>query len=59
MASKLEAIQNQSESRFSKIEAELINLIPGVEKRIGEVERRVEEEEISSQTSVAERRKIE
>jgi len=59
MASKLEAIQNQSESRFSKIEAELINLILGVEKRIGEVERRVEEEEISSQTSVAERRKIE
>jgi len=59
MASKLEAIQNQSESRFSKIEAELINLILGVEKRIGEVERRVEEEEISSQTSMAERRKIE
>ena len=33
MASKLEAIQNQSESRFSKIEDGLINLIPGVEKK--------------------------
>ena len=59
MASKLEVIQNHSESRFSKIEDELINLIPGVEKRISEVERRVEEEEISSHISVAELRKIE
>ncbi|ORY12056.1 hypothetical protein LY90DRAFT_637107 [Neocallimastix californiae] len=54
----IEQMQNQSEMRFAKIEAELSNFIPAVDQRFGEVERRVEEEESSSQASVLELQKV-
>ena len=37
-AAMIEQIQNQSEMRFAKIEAELSNFIPAVDQRFGEVE---------------------
>ena len=57
-AAMIEQMQNQSEMRFAKIEAELSNFIPAVDQRFGEVERRVEEEESSSQASVLELQKV-
>jgi len=57
-AAMIEQMQNQSEMRFAKIEAELSNFIPAVDQRFGEVERRVDEEETSSQTSVLELQKV-
>jgi len=59
MVSRLEQMQTQSENRFVKIEAELSSFIPTVDQRFGEVEKRVDEEETSSQASVAEIRKVE
>jgi len=53
-AAMIEQMQNQSEMRFAKIEAELSNFIPAVDQRFREVERRVDEEESSSQASVLE-----
>ncbi|ORY20200.1 hypothetical protein LY90DRAFT_634010 [Neocallimastix californiae] len=57
-AAMIEQMQNQSEMKFAKIEAELSNFIPAVDQRFGEVERRVEEEESSSQASVLELQKV-
>ncbi|KAG4100932.1 hypothetical protein H8356DRAFT_1034704 [Neocallimastix lanati (nom. inval.)] len=57
-AAMIEQMQNQSEMRFAKIEAELSNFIPAVDQRFGEVERRVEDEESSSQASVLELQKV-
>jgi len=57
-AAMIEQMQNQSEMRFAKIEAELSNFIPAVDQRFGEVERRVDEEETSSQASVLELQKV-
>ncbi|KAG4083478.1 hypothetical protein H8356DRAFT_1017464, partial [Neocallimastix lanati (nom. inval.)] len=57
-AAMIEQMQNQSEMRFAKIEAELSNFIPAVDQRFGEVERRVENEESSSQASVLELQKV-
>ena len=57
-AAMIEQIQTQSETRFARIEAELSNFIPAVEQRFGEVERRVVEEETSSQASVLELQKV-
>ncbi|KAG4084155.1 hypothetical protein H8356DRAFT_1378220, partial [Neocallimastix lanati (nom. inval.)] len=57
-AAMIEQMQNQSEMRFAKIEAELSNFIPAVDQRFGEVERRVKEEESSSQASVLELQKV-
>jgi len=54
----IEQIQTQSETRFARIEAELSSFIPAVEQRFGEVEKRVVEEETSSQASVLELQKI-
>ena len=53
-AAMIEQMQTQSEIGFAKIEAELSNFIPAVDQRFGEVERRVVEEETSSQASVVE-----
>ncbi|ORY08494.1 hypothetical protein LY90DRAFT_519023 [Neocallimastix californiae] len=50
--STIEQMQTQSEVRFAEIEAELSQFIPAVDQRFGEVERRVDEEETSSQASV-------
>ena len=55
----IEQMQTQNEMRFAKIEAELSNFIPAVDQRFGEVERRVDEEETSSQASVLELQKVE
>ena len=57
-AAIIEQMQTQSEMRFAKIEAELSNFIPAVDQRFGEVERRVDEEETSSQASVLELQKV-
>ena len=54
----IEQMQTQNEMRFAKIEAELSNFIPAVDQRFGEVERRVDEEETSSQASVLELQKV-
>ena len=59
MVSRMQMMQTQSDHRFTKIEAELSNFIPFVDQRFGEVERRVVEEETSSQASVIELRKVE
>ncbi|KAG4101390.1 hypothetical protein H8356DRAFT_932983 [Neocallimastix lanati (nom. inval.)] len=56
-AAMIEQMQNQSEMRFAKIEAELSNFIPAVDQRFGEVERRVDEEETSSQASLSDETK--
>jgi len=57
-AAMIEQMQTQSEMRFSKIEAEHSNFITAVDQRFGEVERRVDEEEMSSQASVLELQKV-
>jgi len=41
-------MQNQSENRFIKIEVELINFIPAVDKWFGKGEQRVIEDETSN-----------
>jgi len=51
-------MQTKSEVRFSKIEAELSHFIPAVNQQFGEVEKRVDEEETSSQASVLELQKV-
>ncbi|ORY17880.1 hypothetical protein LY90DRAFT_517511 [Neocallimastix californiae] len=58
MVLRLKEIQTQSETRFAKIEAELSSFIPAGNQRFSEVERRVVEEENSSQASVSELRKV-
>ena len=59
IVSRLEETQTQSETRLAKIEAELSSFILAVAQLFGEVERRVVEEETSSQASVIELRKVE
>jgi len=57
-AAMIEQMQTQSEVRFAKIEAELSHFIPAVDQRFGEVEKRVDEEETSSQANVLELQKV-
>ena len=58
IAAMIEQMQTQSEVRFAKIEAEFNQFITAVDQRFGEVERRVDEEETSSQASVLELQKV-
>ena len=58
IAAMIEQMQTQSEVRFAKIEAEFNQFITAVDQRFGEVDRRVDEEETSSQASVLELQKV-
>jgi len=58
IAAMIGQMQTQSEVRFAKIEAEFNQFITAVDQRFGEVERRVDEEETSSQASVLELQKV-
>ena len=58
MVSRLEEMQRQNDGRFAKIEAEFENFVPAVDKRFGEVEQRIVDDETSSSASIVELQKV-